>query len=57
VVARPVVRANAPIVLSSASLAPILLLATRDGEGEDLAVKQRARSIVAAQPDALLIRG
>lgn len=57
VVARPVVHANAPIVLSSASLAPILLLATRDGEGEDLAVKQRARSIVAAQPDALLIRG
>jgi phosphoserine phosphatase len=57
VVARPLVRANAPIVLSSASLAPILLLATRDGEGEDLAVKQRARSIVGAQPDALLIRG
>lgn len=57
VVARPLVRANAPIVLSSASLAPILLLASRDGEGEDLAVKQRARSIVAAQPDALLIRG
>jgi phosphoserine phosphatase len=57
VVARPLVRANAPIVLSSASMAPIMLLATREGEGEDLPVKQRARAVLAAQPDALMVRG
>jgi hypothetical protein len=56
VVARPLVQANAPIVLSSASLAPVLLLATRDGEGEALAVKQRAREIVARDAGALVVR-
>lgn len=56
VVARPVVMANAPICLRTASIAPVLLLATRDGEGEHLPVKQRARALIAQQPDALVVR-
>lgn len=53
VVARPVVAANAPVFLRSASIAPVLLLALRDGEGEALAAKQRARAIVQHDPGAL----
>jgi len=56
VVARPLVAANAPIFLRTASIAPVLLLALRDGEGEDLPVKQRARALIAECPEALRIR-
>ncbi len=55
VVVRPLVAANAPVFLRTASLAPVLLLALRDGEGEDLPVKQRARALIANDPDALRI--
>lgn len=56
VVARPLVAANAPIFLRSTSIAPVLLLALRDGEGEHLPVKQRAREMIAADPEALIVR-
>jgi len=56
VVARPLVAANAPIFLRSASIAPVLLLALRDGEGEQLPVKQRARALLAHDPQALVIK-
>jgi phosphoserine phosphatase len=57
VVARPLVAANAPVFLRSASIAPILLLALRDDEGEALPVKQRARQIVSRDPRVLVTRG
>ncbi|MCS7088755.1 MAG: HAD-IB family phosphatase [Thermoflexales bacterium] len=53
VVVRPIVAANAPYFLTTPSLAPILLLALADGEGEDLPVKQRARRMLEENPDAL----
>jgi hypothetical protein len=56
VVARPLVETNSPTFLKANSLAPVLLLATRDGEGEALPVKQRARKLLEAAPDALIIR-
>lgn len=56
VVSRPVVAANAPYFIAVNSLAPVMLLATRDGEGEHLSVKQRARALVAANPAALIRR-
>lgn len=56
VVSRPLVETNSPIFLKATSLAPALLLATRDGEGEALAVKQRARRLLDALPDAMVIR-
>jgi len=56
VVARPLVAANAPIFLTTASIAPVLLLALRDGEGELVEVKQRAREILAQAPDRLAMR-
>lgn len=56
VVARPLVLANAPTYIGVNSLAPVMLLATHDGEGEALAVKQRARALLAADPDALIRR-
>jgi phosphoserine phosphatase len=54
VVARPLVRANSPHVITVNSMAPVMLLATFDGEGEDLAIKREARALVAANPQALL---
>lgn len=56
VVLRPIIAANAPILLTAPSLAPILLLALCDGEGEELPIKQRARQIVAECPNALVVR-
>jgi phosphoserine phosphatase len=53
VVARPMVAAQSPAFIASASIAPVLLLALRESEGEHLAAKQRARQVVAEQPDAL----
>ncbi len=55
VVARPLVEANAPVFIKVNSLAPALLLATRDGEGEALAVKRRARQLVEETPAALVM--
>lgn len=55
VVVRPVVAANAPYFLTTPSLAPVLLLALADGEGEDLPVKQRARRMLAENPDVLRV--
>lgn len=57
VVARPLVAANAPIFLRSPSLSPVLLLALDDGEGEHLPVKRRARELIEADPEALVVRG
>jgi phosphoserine phosphatase len=51
VVVRPLVAANAPIFLTTPSVSPVLLLALRDGEGETLEVKRRARKIVALGPE------
>ncbi|BCX03691.1 MAG: hypothetical protein KatS3mg053_1629 [Candidatus Roseilinea sp.] len=56
VVARPLVAANSPIFLRSPSIAPVLLLALRDGEGEHLPVKRRARQLTEADPQALVVR-
>jgi phosphoserine phosphatase len=56
VVARPLVETNSPIFLKANSLAPVLLLALRDGEGETLPVKQRARRLVESSSEALVIR-
>lgn len=56
VVARPLVAANSPIFLRSPSIALVLLLALRDGEGEHLPVKRRARALIEADPDALIVR-
>jgi phosphoserine phosphatase len=56
VVARPIVAANAPYFIPVNSLAPVMLLATRDGEGEHIPVKQRARALLAADPTALVRR-
>jgi phosphoserine phosphatase len=55
VVVRPLVAANAPYFIRSAGLAPVMLLATRDGEGEELVVKRRAREMVEQEPEALVI--
>jgi phosphoserine phosphatase len=54
VVARPIVAAGAPVFIRSASLAPVMLLATRDGHAENYPIKQQARSIMQEQPDAML---
>jgi phosphoserine phosphatase len=56
VVSRPIVKANAPCFVTVNSLAPILLLATRDGEGEHFAVKQKARELVALDSTGLVVR-
>jgi phosphoserine phosphatase len=56
VVARPLVAANSPIFVRSASLAPVMLFATRDGEGESLPIKQAARALLVAHPDAVVVR-
>lgn len=53
VVARPLVEASARVFLRSASLAPVMLLATRDGYAEDYPIKRAAREILRQQPDAL----
>ncbi len=45
VVARPMVAANAPVFIRTPSIAPVLLMALRDGEGEYLDVKKRAREL------------
>jgi phosphoserine phosphatase len=50
VVARPVVTANSPWFVRSKSIAPVLLLATADGEAEDSPVKRRARAVAAETP-------
>lgn len=56
VIARPLVAANAPVFIHSPSIAPVLLLATRDGEGEYMRAKKTAREIVQTQPAALTRR-
>jgi phosphoserine phosphatase len=43
VVARPLVVASAPVFICTPSIAPVLIYALRDGEGEHLDVKKRAR--------------
>jgi phosphoserine phosphatase len=53
VVERPMVAANARVFLRSSSLAPVILLATRDGYAEDYPIKRAAREIVRVQPNAL----
>ena len=53
VVSRPTVSSQAPAFIGHHSLAPLMLLACTDAEGEDLPVKQRARRIVAEQPEAV----
>ena len=45
VVARPIVAANALVFLRTPSIAPVLLLALREGEGEELQVKRKAREL------------
>ena len=45
VVARPIVAVNAQVFLRTPSIAPMLLLALRDGEGEALEVKRKARDM------------
>jgi phosphoserine phosphatase len=57
VVERALVAAGAPVYIRSQSLAPVMLLATRDGHAENFEIKRRARAIVQAQPDALLWKG
>ena len=56
VVARPIVSANAQVFLRTPSIAPVLLLALRDGEGESLHAKQVARDMLAQHPEGLMVR-
>jgi phosphoserine phosphatase len=56
VVARPLVAANASAYVTSVSLAPVLLLALRDGEGEAIPVKQRARAMLGRDPRVLVLK-
>ena len=56
VVARPMVAAQSAVFISSASIAPVLLLALAEGEGEQLPIKQKARQIVAEQPQTIRVR-
>jgi len=53
VVARPLVMANAQAFVATDSVAPVLLMALEDGEGEALAVKQLARQIIAQHPHSV----
>ncbi|MCX6019208.1 MAG: HAD-IB family phosphatase, partial [Chloroflexi bacterium] len=57
VVARPLVEAGSPVFIRSSSLAPLMLLATRDGQAEDVPIKLAARAIVQQQPNALVWKG
>lgn len=56
VVARPLVVEQAQAFIHVNSLAPVMLLATRDDEGESLAIKQRARAMLRENPGALTFR-
>ena len=57
VVARPIVAERAQAFIHVNSLAPVMLLATRDDEGESMSIKQRARAMLRENPGALTLRG
>ncbi len=44
VVARPLLAARAAVFITTPSLAPVMIYATREGEGDSLPVKRRARA-------------
>ena len=56
VVSRPVVANQSPAFIASASIAPVLLLALAEHEGDHLPIKQKARQLVAEQPQALQVK-
>jgi phosphoserine phosphatase len=55
VVARPVVAAQSHAFIASESIAPALLLALGEREGDELPIKQKAQRMVAEQPGALRV--
>ena len=53
VVARPLVMGNAQAFIAVNTIAPVLLMALRDNEGEHMPIKQRARQLAHAHPATL----